>query len=219
MKFFSIRLICFFVLLSLVVPCSTIAQERWSKEWDERVELSQPSDKIMDAIGIKSGMTVAEIGAGGGRLAVRLAKRVGDSGKVYANEIDQKALEFMRKRCLDEKIGNMVVVEGEETDPRLPHGIMDAVVLANTLHMVKEPLPLLKNIIPVLKSGGVLAVIDFDKEKLVSRGEEKGEGLLPKEHFLRLLGDAGFEVVGEHTFLPRHFMLLLRAKGHGHASD
>ncbi len=200
------------MLFSLLVPSSAVAQERWSKERDERAELLQPSDKIMDAIGIKSGMAVAEIGAGSGRLAVRLAKRVGDSGKVYANDIDRKALEFMRKRCLDEKIGNMIVVEGEETDPRLPRGTMDAVILANTLHMVKDPLPLLKNIIPALKPGGILAVIDADKEKWISRGE--GQDLLPKAHFLTLLGNAGFEVTSEHTFLQWHYFVLLRVKGH-----
>ncbi len=210
MKSFSIHLICLLMLLSLDVPYSAVAQERWSKEREERIESSQPSDKIMDAIGIKAGMTVAEIGAGGGRFAVRLAKRVGDSGKVYANDIDREALEFMRKRCLDENIGNMTVVEGEETDPRLPRGTMDAVILANTLHMVKDPLPLLKNIIPALKPGGILAVIDADREKWIGRGE--GQDLLPKEHFLTLLSKAGFEVASEHTFLQWHYFVLLRAK-------
>lgn len=212
MKHLSIGLSCFLVLFSLLVLPSTLAQERWSKEWEERFESSQPSEKIMDAIGLKAGMAVAEIGAGNGRFAVRLAKRVGEAGRVYANDIDPRALGFMRKRCLDEKITNMIVVEGKETDPNLPPAALDAVILANTLHMVKEPLPLLKNIIPALKPGGILAVIDFDKEKLISRGEAKGEDLLPKEHFLRLLSDAGFELVDEHTFLSRHYFVCLRAK-------
>lgn len=215
MKHVLIRFMFICYLLFLFCPLGAITQERWSKEREERIESLQPSDKIMDTIGIKQGMVVAEIGAGSGRLAVRLAKRVGDSGKVYANDIDRKALEFMRKRCLDEKIGNMIVVEGEETDPQLPRGTMDAVILANTLHMVKDPLPLLKNIIPALKPGGILAVIDADKEKWISRGE--GKDLLPKEHFLALLSKAGFEVASEHIFLPLHYFVLLRAKGH--ASD
>jgi ubiquinone/menaquinone biosynthesis C-methylase UbiE len=162
MKYFSMSLMCLMMTLcTLIIPQSTTAQnhpldiaaqdhqhsgaiqDRWSREREEMIEQSQPSGKIMDAMGIKSGMTVAEVGAGSGRFSVRLAKRVGEAGKVYANDIDPMALEFMRKRCQDENIENMTVVEGGETDPRLPLGTIDVVAFVHTLHMVKEPVPLL----------------------------------------------------------------------------
>jgi len=230
MKYLSLRLSFLTVILcAFFIPNSITAQDhphamaaqdhqhrgtmanRWSKEREEMIEQNQPSDKIMDAMGIKSGMTVAEVGAGSGRFSVRLAKRVGDTGKVFANDIDHVALEFMKKRCQEENIGNMIVVEGEETDPRLPLGIMDMVAIVNTLHMVNDPVPLLKNILPTLKPDGILAVIDTDREKFIHRNRDP-QGRLPKEHFMKLLNDAGFELVREETFLPLHFFWLMRPK-------
>ncbi len=206
--------LCLFIVVQLILPLDGISQGRWSKEWEEKFEKSQPSPKIMDAIGIKQGMTVAEIGAGNGRLAVRLAERVGEQGKVYANDIDPEALEFMRKRCKDEGIKNMIVVEGKATDPRLPKGMMDVVILANTLHMVEKPLPLLKNIVPSLKSDGILAILDFDQEKLKKQGwEAKSNVVSHKDEIITLLNNAGFELVQEHKFLTYSFILLLRVKG------
>ncbi|MDH4270798.1 MAG: class I SAM-dependent methyltransferase [Candidatus Aminicenantes bacterium] len=229
MKHLSVSLVCLIVLSALVFPHAAEArvpqhgmtvqthqhdgssQGRYSKEREEMIERTQPSGKIMDAMGIKPGMVVAEIGAGGGRFAVRLAERVGDAGKVYANDIDPDALEFMKKRCREEKIQNMIVVEGGETDPRLPLAALDVVALVHTLHMVKKPVPLLKNIIATLKPGGVLAVIDADPEKF-ARMNRDAEGLPSNEQVMRLLNDAGFELVSEHTFLPLHFFWILRPR-------
>jgi len=221
MKYFSMSLMCLVIALcALIIPQNATAQDhqhsgavqdRWSKEREEMIERTQPSEKIMDVMGIKPGMTVAEVGAGSGRFSVRMASRVGEAGKVYANDIDPNALEFMKKRCQDENIGNMIVVEGGETDPQLPHGSMDVVAIVHTLHMVEKPVPLLKNIIPTLKPDGILAVIDADSEKL-SRMNRDTQKFLSKEHFKKLLTDAGFEIVSENNFLPMHFFWILRPK-------
>jgi SAM-dependent methyltransferase len=228
MKHLSLSLVCSMVFSFFLVPLYPAArvpqhgmtaqthqhggsdQGRYSKEREKMIERTQSSDKIMDAMGIKPGMVVAEIGAGGGRFAVRLAERVGDSGKVYANDIEPDALEFMKKRCREEKIQNMIVVEGGETDPRLPLAALDVVALVHTLHMVKEPAPLLKNIIATLKPGGVLAVVDADPEKFARMNRGDAEGLPSNEQVLKRLNDAGFERVSEHTFLPLHFLWILR---------
>jgi len=189
------------------------AQQRWSKDWEEMMEVTQPSEKIMDAVGIKPGMRVAEVGAGNGRLAARLARRVGESGRVYANDIDPKALEFMRMRVQNESISNMIVVEGQPIDPCLPQGALDAVVLANTLHMVDEPVPLLKNIIRSLRAGGILVLLEADRDKLLAQqNEHMASMVLPKADYLKWLVEAGYELVGEHSFLPRHFLLIFRVK-------
>ena len=90
---------------------------------------------------------------------------------------------------------------------------MDFFVYASTLHMVKDPLPLLKNCLPVLKPHGLLVVIERDRDKLSSR-DKRFEGLPAQDYYLDLLNEAGFEKVKEFTFLPNHFFWLLRAKGH-----
>ncbi len=211
-KYLCLTLFCITALF--INPIHIYSQERpafWSKEWEEQVESFQPSDKIMDAIGIIPGMTVAEIGAGNGRFAVRVAKRVGEAGRVYANDIDQKALEFMRERCLRENITNMTIVEGTDSDSRLPDGIMDMVVLINTLHCVeKTARPLfLKNIVRLLKPDGILAIIDLNKERLIELKEPHWMAI-PKETILSEIKEARFKLVAEHTFLEYDHILLFR---------
>ncbi len=99
-------------------------------------------------------MTVAEIGAGNGRFAVRLAARVGNSGLVYANDIDPKALKFMHNRILNEQISNLVIIKGEINHPHLPENEMDLVCLVNTYDDLSHPIELLKNCRSSLKSNG-----------------------------------------------------------------
>jgi ubiquinone/menaquinone biosynthesis C-methylase UbiE len=168
-----------------------------------------PSGRILDAIGVRPGMTVAEIGAGNGRFAVKIAERVGTKGEVYANDINPKALSFMRERFRRENRANVKVVEGTESDPRLPVRKMDMVVLVATLHCVAEPLPLLKNIAPALKPDGLLAVVDPDKEKLTKQGKEHWMAI-PKEKILALLEEAGYRLIQEHTFLEIDHIFIFR---------
>jgi len=188
---------------------AAMGQELWSPEWEEWIESFMPSERILDAIGAKPGMTVAEVGAGNGRFAVKIAERVGAAGRVYANDISKEALKFMRGRFRRENRANVTVVEGTEADSRLPAGEMDIIVLAATLHCVTDPLPLLKNIAPALKPDGILAVIDPDKEKLKKQGKEHWMAI-PKEKILALLDVAGFRLIREHTFLEIDHIFLFR---------
>jgi len=117
----------------------------------------------MDVIGIKTGIYVGEVGASGGRVAVRVARRVGPTGRVLANEVAESALAYMRERCLRENIQNMEVVKGILTDPLFPKGKLNAVYLTSTYRHLDKPVEVLKNVAPSLKTGGVLAVIESNR--------------------------------------------------------
>jgi ubiquinone/menaquinone biosynthesis C-methylase UbiE len=190
---------CLF-LLSFVLPSQ---EYDWAKIDEEAFERTQPTETIMDAIGIKPGMYVGEVGAGGGRVAVRVARRVGPAGKVFANDITDSALAYMRERLVREKIPNMEVVEGTLTDPRFPRGLLDAVYLTFTYRHLEKRIEVLRNIAFSLKPGGVLAII-----------ESKGYNREPaRNEIIKNAGLAGYVLLKLETFLPEDDIYLFRVKG------
>jgi ubiquinone/menaquinone biosynthesis C-methylase UbiE len=191
-------LVAVFILAS---PLALRSQEYdWAAIDEAGFEKTQPTEKIMDVIGIKAGMFVAEVGAGGGRVAVRVARRVGPEGRVYANDIADSAIAYMRRRVQRENIRNMEVIKGTLTDPLLPKGRLDAVYLTFTYRHLDRPVEVLRNIIPSLKSGGVLAII-----------ESKGYNRDPSNNeILRNAGLAGYELTKFETFLPEDDIYLFQ---------
>ena len=164
---------------------------RWSKEWEDKFEAFQPSEKIMDIIGVRQGLYVGEIGAASGRFAVKVAARVGHTGKVFANDIDEHAINFMKKRRKRERITNMEVIHSKEIDPCFPMGQLDLVYIINTYDDLSDPVNLLKNIIPSLKADGRLAVICYDPKKLK---DHRGHAISP-DVIIRQARSAGFKLI------------------------
>jgi ubiquinone/menaquinone biosynthesis C-methylase UbiE len=170
---------------------------RWSEEWEARFETFQPSDSIMQILGIEPGMVVGEIGAGNGRFAVKVAARVGPTGIIYANDIDPEAIRFMERRCRRDRISNMIVIHGKETEPEFPDGALDLVYLINTYDDLSEPVLLLRNTKPSLKPTGRLAVIVYDPTKLKNH---QGHAV-PRETVINQCSSAGFVLVRMDTSL------------------
>jgi ubiquinone/menaquinone biosynthesis C-methylase UbiE len=154
----------------------------------------------MDAIGVKPGMIVAEIGAGRGRYAVRMADRVGDGGKVYANDIDEESLDYLRERCERDGIENIEIILGEVADPRLPEGRLDLVYVINSYHHFEEPVALLAKVIPSLKPGGRLVIIEHDRDKY---GDKAGWHCKQQNELLDEVYRAGFYLVQIETWLEK----------------
>jgi ubiquinone/menaquinone biosynthesis C-methylase UbiE len=182
---------------------------RWTAEWEESFESFQPSEKIMDRIGVEPGMVVAEIGAGNGRFAVKVAERVGAEGLVYANDIDPEAVSFMAERCEREGIDNMVVILSGEVEPRFPKKEMDLVYLINTYDHLSEPIALLKNTVPSLKPSGRLAIIATDAAKLE---DHKGHAT-PREQVIRQVTSAGYKLVSLDISLLYDNIYIFRLEG------
>lgn len=107
----------------LVAAVSMTAAVSLSNDRDADREVWQPPERIMDAVGVTEGMRVGEAGAGEGYLTFHLAKRVGDRGVVYANEISEGDLEIIRDRARREGVDNIVTVLGEIEDPRFPYRV------------------------------------------------------------------------------------------------
>jgi tRNA A58 N-methylase Trm61 len=189
------------VLLSAAIVVFLISScergGRWSKEWEEQFESFQPSGKIMDALGIRPGMVVGEIGAGNGRFAVKVATRVGAAGRVYANDIDPEAIRFMEKRCQREEIANMTVIHSRELEPGFPEAELDLVYLINTYDELSDPVNLLRNTRSSLKPKGRLAIIAYDPTKF----EDHGGHAVSREVVIDQCSRAGFALVHTDTTL------------------
>jgi ubiquinone/menaquinone biosynthesis C-methylase UbiE len=129
----------------------------------ERVQEEEP-DVALDAIKLAVGSTVADVGAGSGYMTVRMAKRVGPNGKVYANDIQPQMLSMLRQRLDREKISNVELVLGTFDDPKLPASAVDLILMVDVYHEFSEPQVMLRRMRESLKPGGRLVLLEYRKE-------------------------------------------------------
>jgi SAM-dependent methyltransferase len=169
-------------------------------------DLWQLPDQIMDTLGIAEGSRVADIGAGGGWFTIRLARRVGANGIVYAEDIQPQMLEATMRRVAREGLGNVRRVLGAADDPRLPAGILDAVLIVDTYHELDDPDAMLRNIAYSLKPQGRIGVVDFKRDGL-GPGPALEDRVDP-EQVVRDAEAAGLRLVRRETFLPYQFLLV-----------
>jgi len=127
-------------------------------------EAWQKSDAIMDALGIADGSSVADLGAGGGWFTVRLARRVGPRGRVYAEDVQKEMIESMNRRITREGLHNVTIVLGTEENPGLPLKSVDAVLVVNSYAEVLKGVEWLRNVRGALKPNGRIGIVDFRKD-------------------------------------------------------
>ena len=121
----------------------------------------QKPEQIMDALGIADGAHVADIGAGAGWFTMRLAKRVGPNGMVYAQDVQPQMLQAIRRRVQREGLQNVRAVLGEGSSPNLPHGVLDAVLMVDAYPEVADRVTFLKNLARGLKPNGRIGIVNF----------------------------------------------------------
>lgn len=202
---FRIGTICFFFLLSCF-PLQGQEKDALTLPREVRLNERQPPEHVLKAIGIKPGMIIGEVGAGRGRYTVQIASRIGPSGMVYANDIEEDYLRQLGRRCEDQGITNVKIVLGALTDTKLPLEALDMVIMVNVVHCLAEPVALLRSIKKSLKPDGKIAIVEGSLEKLP---EAAGEWF-PREKLLRIYKEAGYEVVREETFLPSDNIYILK---------
>ena len=142
-------------------PVSKLAGTEFSTEAarDEAGEAEQ----VMDWAGIESGSTVADIGAGEGYYTIRLAKRVGEKGRVLAQDINRGALQRLGERVNRDRLDNVSIKKGAIDDPRLPERSFDRIFMVHMYHEVTEPYAFLWRLEPALAKGGQIIVVDRDR--------------------------------------------------------
>jgi len=172
----------------------------------EREAEEQP-EKALDALNLKPGMVVADIGAGVGYMSLRMARRVGPAGKVYANDLQPAMLDRLRQNAFKAGIGNIVTVVGEMADPKLPSNTMDLVLLVDVYHEFSQPQQMLRKIRETLKPDGRLVLLEY-------RAEDPNVPILA-EHKMAVaqvkaeLEAEGFVLQPVIETLPRQHILIL----------
>ena len=172
----------------------------------------QKPDQIMDALGVAEGSVVAELGAAGGWFTLRLARRVGPNGLVYAEDIQPAMLEAINRRMQNENLSNVKTVLGTSSDPRLPEGI-DAVLIADAFHeMMDAPadptviVTLLGNVARSLKPQGRLGVVDWTPGS-GGPGPSADQRVNP-ETVIAAARSAGLRLVGRDEYPPFVYMVV-----------
>jgi SAM-dependent methyltransferase len=140
-------------------PVAGIVTDIWRDEQSR--DQAGEAERVMNLLGVRPGLAVADIGAGSGYYTVRLARRVGPGGHIYAEDIVPVFLTRLARRVAGEGLaGTVTVVRGEPHDPRLPAASVDLALLVHMYHEVEQPYGLLWNLRPALRPGGRVAVID-----------------------------------------------------------
>ena len=188
-----------------IAPVMGVAGADWL-ERPERASEENP-DLALDALGLRPGMVVADIGAGTGYMSLRIAKRVGPTGKVYANDLQPDMLRRLRENAARAKIANIETVLGEEADPKLPPGQMDLVLLVDVYHEFSEPQKMLRKIRETLKPDGRLVLLEYRKEdpSIPIRPEHK----MSVAEVRTELEAEGFHLGPVIETLPRQHILIL----------
>jgi ubiquinone/menaquinone biosynthesis C-methylase UbiE len=156
---------------------------------DERLQIN----RVMDILSIRSGKSVADIGAGSGWFTVRAAKRVGAAGAVYAVDINPEAVRYISERAGKEKLANVKAILSKPDDPLLPRDSVDAVLLLKTYHEVAHPVELLRNLRASLRAGAKVGIIDRN-----GNGEDHGIG---SDVVIREAKEAGYRLMEKYDFV------------------
>ena len=142
-------------------PVSDLGSNQFSTE-TQRDSVGE-AQKVMDLAEIAPGMSVADIGAGEGYYTVRLADRVGEDGRVLAQDIDREALDRLARRVERERLDNVSIKLGDPDDPKLPVDSFDRIFMVHMYHEIREPYAFAWRLWPALREGGRLIVVDVNR--------------------------------------------------------
>ena len=191
---------------SVISPSGASWLEREGREQEQR-----PAE-IFRAMGLKDGDVVADLGCGTGWFARRMARVVAPRGTVYAVDIQPEMLDLLRGYAAAEGVKGIVPVLGTETDPKMPAGGLDWILMVDVYHEFQKPEPMLAAIKRSLKPTGKVALVEYRLEG-TSASHIRSEHRMSLEQVLAEWQPAGFRLVTQLEFLPtQHFFILERGR-------
>ncbi len=170
----------------------------------------QLPERVIRALKIKKGQTVAEIGAGPGYFTLRLARAVGKSGSVLAVEVEPQLIAVLRDRLEEKRVASVTPILGLAQDPFLPPASCDLIFAVNTFHHFHRLPPYLRRLKKSLKPGGRIVDIDFHERELPIGPPVDHK--LAREDFLAAARRAGLRLAAEPDFLPYQYFLVIAAR-------
>lgn len=180
-----------------------------SMERPERDSWQKP-EEVVKALELRNGDVVADIGAGTGYFARRLAKAVAPEGKVYAVDIAADVLGYLKQRADKEGVHNIVTIVSHEDDPTLPKNAVDLAFFCDTTHHIANRVNFYRNMSPGLKKHGRLVIIDYPPGG--QHTPHPPEQLVPRTQAISEAEEAGFKFVKAFDILPYHYFLVFEKK-------
>lgn len=171
-------------------------------------ESEEHPDEALGALNLKRGMVVADVGAGTGYMSLKMAKLVGPSGKVYAEDIQPEMLRMLRENAAKAHASNVETVLGTETDPKLPAGQLDLILLVDVYHEFSQPQKMVRQLRDALKPDGRLVLLEYRKEdpNIPIRPEHK----MSVQEVKTELEAEGLKLQPVIEILPRQHILILK---------
>src|SRR5689334_16634205 len=173
---------------------------------ESRADWQKP-DEVIRALDLRAGQVVCDVGAGPGYFSIPVARAVGESGRVYAVDVDPRILAALRDRLRQSGVHNVTPVLSLADDALLPAGRCDLILIVDTYHHFPDGPAYLRKLTRALRPGGRIANVDFHKRELPVGPPPDHK--IAREAFLADAKAAGLKVVQEHTFLPYQYFVVL----------
>jgi SAM-dependent methyltransferase len=180
--------------------------QRWAQVFDDPGrDAWQKPHEVIQALGLAPNALVADLGAGTGYFAARLANML-PKGRVYAVDIAPDMVRYLEARAKRERLSNIVALQGEPDDPKLPERV-DLVLLVDVYHHVEDRVGYFRRLSGYLRPGGRVAIVDFKLD--APRGPPRAARIAP-EVVKAEMGAAGYALSAEYGFLPDQYLLVFR---------
>ncbi|MFI5397042.1 MAG: class I SAM-dependent methyltransferase [Candidatus Binatia bacterium] len=183
--------------------------EHWVSVFDDpaRDEWQKPA-RVVEALQLRPGMCVADLGAGTGYFSAYLAAAVGEAGTVFAVDTEPALVAHLRERAEHERTPRVVPILASADNPRLPVGAVDVVLIVDTAHHLDDRINYLRRLRHVLKPRGRIVVIDFKKQEIPVGPPP--EHKLAREQIVEEFGSAGYRLISEPDILPYQYFLIFQ---------
>lgn len=183
--------------------------ERWAHIFDDPArDAWQKPHEVIQALGLRRDAIVADVGAGTGYFAVRLANML-SSGRIYAVDIEPDMVRYLAERAKRERHDNLVAIAGAPDDPKLP-GKVDLILLVDVYHHVEDRVRYFRAMSKYLRPGGRIAIVDF---RLDAPTGPPRAARIAAEQVKDELKSAGYRLAQEHDFLPNQYFLIFEPAG------
>ncbi|HEU4684046.1 MAG TPA: methyltransferase [Nitrospira sp.] len=182
-------------------------------EYLERLERperdhDQKPAQVVDALSLKPGMSVADLGAGSGYFTRRFLEAVTETGKVFAIDVEPEALKHIERSLVQlHRPYKAEFILAKPDNPNIPVASVDLVFLCNTYHHLEDRAAYFRNLRPSLKPGGRIAIVDFHHDERSGDLGFSKRHLVPRDKVVDEMTAAGYRLTNEHTFLPRQYFL------------
>ena len=214
------RIIAFLLLGGVMTSTVTLAQhgqdqrrpadiKEYLEQLDhpERDQYQKPS-QVVEALGLKPGMAVADLGSGSGYFTRRFVVAVTDSGMVYAIDVEQEMLTYAKESLVHLHVPfTAEFILARPDSPKLPTDSVDLIFVCNTYHHLENRATYFSNVKSALKPGGRIAIIDFYHDDRSGPLGFPKHHLVPHDTVVTEMTEAGYKLLREHTFLPRQYFL------------